>query len=171
MIREYKDKPGKVVAVGLNYRDHATEFNMPLPQEPILFIKPSTAVIHDGGLIVYPKGATRVDYEAELGVVIGRDCKRVRAEDAMDFIEGFTCVNDVTERHMQGRDGQWTRAKSFDTFCPIGPVVTDEINPGAVGVRCYLNGEQKQKSHTGNLIFTVEKIIEFVSGVMTLEKG
>jgi len=171
LIREYKDRPGKVVAVGLNYRDHATEFNMPLPQEPILFIKPATAVIHDGDFIVYPKGATRVDYEAELGVVIGRDCRRVRAEDAMNFIEGFTCVNDVTERNMQGRDGQWTRAKSFDTFCPIGPVVTDEIDPGDVGVRCYLNGELKQKSRTGNLIFTVEKIIEFASGVMTLEKG
>ncbi len=164
-------KPTKVVALGLNYRDHAEEFRMQIPEEPILFMKPSTAVIHSCDDIIYPSAATRVDYEAELAIVIGKKARCVPAERAGEYILGYTCLNDVTERHMQGRDGQWTRAKGFDTFCPIGPVITDEIDPDSVDVRAYLNGELKQQSNTRNLIFNVGRIVEFVSGVMTLLPG
>lgn len=164
-------KPTKVVALGLNYRDHAEEFKMPIPAEPVLFIKPSTAVIFSGDSIEYPRGATRVDYEAELAIVIGREARNVPAERAVDYILGYTCLNDVTERHIQGRDGQWTRAKGFDTFCPIGPIITDEIDPNCADVRAFLNGELKQQSNTKNLIFNIERILEFVSGVMTLLPG
>jgi 2-keto-4-pentenoate hydratase/2-oxohepta-3-ene-1,7-dioic acid hydratase in catechol pathway len=171
MITPCDVKPSKVIALGLNYRDHAEELKMPIPQEPIIFMKPSTAVIRDGGAIIYPRGAIRVDYEAELAIVIGKTARNVPAERAAEFILGFTCLNDVTERVMQGRDGQWTRAKGFDTFCPIGPVITDEIDPGAVDVRAYLNGELKQSSNTKNLIFGVPRIVEFVTSVMTLLPG
>ncbi len=163
--------PSKIVALGLNYRDHAKEFKLPVPEEPIIFMKPPTAVIFDGDDIVYPAQATRVDYEAELAIVIGKKAKNINAADVPDYIRGYTCLNDITERHIQGRDGQWTRAKSFDTFCSIGPVVTDEIDPANVAVRSYLNGELKQDSNTRNLIFTIGKIVEFVSGVMTLLPG
>jgi 2-keto-4-pentenoate hydratase/2-oxohepta-3-ene-1,7-dioic acid hydratase in catechol pathway len=164
-------KPSKIVALGLNYRDHAEEFKVPIPAEPILFIKPSTSVIHDGEAIVYPRGATRVDFEAELAIVIGRQARNVPAERAREFIEGYTCLNDVTERNMQGRDGQWTRAKGFDTFCPIGPEITDEVDPSCIDVRSFLNGELKQHSNTKNLIFGIGHIVEFVSGIMTLFPG
>ncbi|MFC1474433.1 fumarylacetoacetate hydrolase family protein, partial [bacterium] len=147
------------------------EFNLPIPDEPILFMKPATAVIFDGADIVYPKQATRVDYEAELAIVIGRKAKNVPAAQARDYILGYTCLNDVTERHMQGRDGQWTRAKSFDTFCPIGPVVTDEIDPDSTDVKSYVNGELRQDSNTSNLIFPIGAIIEFVTSVMTMLPG
>ena len=163
-------RPGKVIALGLNYRDHAEEFNMPIPEEPILFMKPGTSVIYPGDDIIYPLQATRVDYEAELAVIIGERARRVPADKARDFIAGYTCLNDVTERHMQGRDGQWTRAKGFDTFCPIGPVVAD-IDPDNVAVSSYVNGEQRQHSTTANLIFNVNQIVEFVTSVMTLEPG
>ena len=171
MITPFDVKPTKVIALGLNYRDHAEEFKMPIPEEPIIFMKPSTAVIRDGDPILYPRGATRVDYEAELAIVIGKQARNVPAERASEFIRGFACLNDVTERHIQGRDGQWTRAKGFDTFCPIGPVITDEIDPGAVEIRAYLNGEMKQNSNTKNLIFGIPRIIEFVTSVMTLLPG
>ncbi len=171
MIKECDVKPSKVIALGLNYRDHAEEFNMPIPKEPILFMKPATSVIYNGDSIVYPRGATRVDYEAELAIVIGKTARNIPADRALDFVMGYTCLNDVTERDMQKRDGQWTRAKGFDTFCPIGPVITDEIDPGAVDVRAYLNGELRQSSNTKNLIFDVPHIIEFVSSVMTLLPG
>lgn len=171
MIEKLTEKPSKVVALGLNYRDHAEEFDLPVPGEPIIFMKPATAVVFDGDEIVYPRQATRVDYEAELAIVIGRKAKDVCAGDAWDYIRGYTCLNDVTERHMQGRDGQWTRAKSFDTFCPVGPVVTDEIDPANASVRSFLNGELRQDSSTCNLIFPIDQIIEFVSSVMTLLPG
>jgi len=164
-------KPSKVIALGLNYGDHAREFNLDVPEEPIIFMKPATAIIGDGDPIIYPAKATRVDYEAELAIVIGREAKNVAASAAFEYIRGYTCLNDVTERHMQGRDGQWTRAKGFDTFCPAGPVVTDEIDPSNVDVKSYLNGELRQSSNTRNLIFPVPAIIEFVSSVMTLLPG
>jgi len=164
-------KPTKVVALGLNYRDHAEEFKMPIPGEPILFIKPPTSVIYDGGTIVYPRNATRVDYEAELAIVIGKQARNVPSDRAAEFIMGYTCLNDVTERHMQGRDGQWTRAKGFDTFCPVGPVITDEIDPNAVDVKSFLNGALKQHSNTKNLIFNISQIVEFITSVMTLMPG
>lgn len=171
MIEKFETIPSKVVCLGLNYRAHAKEFNMEIPERPLLFMKPSTSVIFDGGDIVYPAGATRVDYEAELAIVIGTAAKNVKAADAMKYVRGFTCLNDVTERHMQGIDGQWTRAKGFDTFCPIGPVVTDEVDPADLVIRSYVNGEMKQDSRTSDLIFNVAEIIEFISGVMTLNAG
>ncbi|MFA6449513.1 MAG: fumarylacetoacetate hydrolase family protein [bacterium] len=164
-------KPSKVIALGLNYRDHAEEFKMPIPKEPILFMKPATSVIYEGADIIYPSNATRVDYEAELAIVIGKEARNVAAVRATDFIRGYTCLNDVTERDMQTRDGQWTRAKGFDTFCPIGPVITDEIDPNAVEIKSFLNGELKQHSNTRNLIFNIAQIVEFVTSVMTLLPG
>ncbi len=171
MNREFDVKPSKVIALGLNYRDHAEEFNMPIPSEPVIFMKPSTSVIRDGDPIIYPLGATRVDYEAELAIVMGKTARNVAAADALHYVDGYTCLNDVTERDMQKRDGQWTRAKSFDTFCPVGPIITDEINPDEVNVKSFLNGELRQSSNTKNLIFDVRRIIEFVSSIMTLFPG
>jgi 4-hydroxyphenylacetate degradation bifunctional isomerase/decarboxylase decarboxylase subunit len=164
--------PGKIVAVGLNYRDHAQEMGIEIPQEPILFMKPSTSVIGHLDAIRYPAQSTRVDYEAELAVVIGKECKDVKAAHSRDYILGYTCFNDVTARDLQAKDGQWTRAKSFDTFAPIGPwIVTDLEDPHNLTVRAYLNGELKQSSNTSNLIFTVYELIEFISHVMTLNPG
>ncbi|UCD56298.1 MAG: fumarylacetoacetate hydrolase family protein [Candidatus Hydrogenedentota bacterium] len=163
--------PSKVVAVGLNYQEHIDETGMEKPAAPILFIKPSTSVIGPGEPIVYPSKAARVDYEAELAVVIGKKCKDASPEEVRSAILGYTCLNDVTERFMQGMDGQWTRAKSFDTFCPIGPYIVTDIDPKGLKVEAYLNGEQKQSASTDLLIFTVEELVSFVSGVMTLLPG
>jgi len=165
--------PTKVVALGLNYRNHAVEMKMPIPEEPIIFMKPATAVVGPGEAIVYPGGGLtrRVDYEAELGIVIAQRCHKVKAEDAASVIMGYTCVNDVTARDLQGKDGQWTRAKSFDSFCPIGPCIQTELNPADVKVRAILNGKVVQESSTSELIFPVPKIIEHVTRVMTLMPG
>jgi 2-keto-4-pentenoate hydratase/2-oxohepta-3-ene-1,7-dioic acid hydratase in catechol pathway len=165
--------PTKIVAVGLNYRDHAEELGLELPKEPILFMKPSTSVIGPLDDIIYPsQSSSRLDYEAELAVVISKPCKNVKASDARDFILGYTCLNDVTARDLQVSDGQWTRAKSFDTFAPIGPwIATDIVDPHQISVAAHLNGELKQSSNTSNLIFDVYTLIEFISGVMTLNKG
>lgn len=164
--------PGKIVAVGLNYRDHANEMGIEIPKEPILFMKPSTSVIGPEEEIVYPSRSSRVDYEAELAVVIARTCKGVDARDAADYILGYTCLNDVTARDLQARDGQWTRSKSFDTFAPIGPwIVTDIEDPHNLPIRALLNGETRQSSNTSNLIFTVYELVDFISHVMTLREG
>lgn len=164
--------PGKIVAVGLNYRDHAQEMGIEIPKEPILFMKPSTSVIGHLDAIRYPAQASRVDYEAELAVVIGKECRDVKAANAREYILGYTCFNDVTARDLQAKDGQWTRAKSFDTFAPIGPwIVTNLEDPHNLTVRAYLNGELKQSSNTANLIFNVYELIEFISHVMTLNPG
>jgi 2-keto-4-pentenoate hydratase/2-oxohepta-3-ene-1,7-dioic acid hydratase in catechol pathway len=163
--------PGKIIAVGLNYRDHAGEMGLAAPKEPIIFMKPSTSVIGPGENIIYPRQSTRIDYEAELGVVISKRCRNVKADQAEEVIFGYTCVNDVTARDLQATDGQWTRAKSFDTFCPIGPwIETDIRDPHALAISSRLNNEVKQSSSTANLIFTVFELIEFISSVMTLEK-
>ena len=164
-------KPGKVVAVGLNYRDHAEELGMPIPENPILFMKPRTAVIGPNADIVLPPSSERVDYEAELAVVIGRRARKVPVDEAFHFILGYTCLNDVTARDLQNKDGQWTRAKSFDTFCPLGPWIETELDPSDLLVRSFLNGEAKQKSSTSNLIFPVPDLVSFISHVMTLEPG
>ena len=164
-------QPSKVVAVGLNYQEHIEETGMQKPDAPVLFIKPSTAVIGPNQPIIYPRSAARVDYEAELAVVIGKKCRNVALEDAGDAILGYTCLNDVTERFMQGMDGQWTRAKSFDTFCPIGPCIVTDIEPKGLKVEAYLNNEQKQSGSTDMLIFGVEELVSFISGVMTLLPG
>ena len=164
-------EPSKVVAIGLNYRDHAAEMNKQLPQEPLMFLKPSTAVIGAGDAIRIPPNAGRVDHEAELGVVIGKRASRVPKERALDFVLGFTCVNDVTARDLQRKDVQYTRGKGFDTFAPIGPCVAIGLDPSALDIEGWVNGEKRQASNTRQLIFSVAEIIAFVSGVMTLLPG
>jgi 2-keto-4-pentenoate hydratase/2-oxohepta-3-ene-1,7-dioic acid hydratase in catechol pathway len=165
-------EPTKIVALGLNYRDHAEEFGHPIPAEPLIFLKPATAVIGPDDDIVYPAMSRRVDYEAELAVVIGRTCSNVQEDEAPDYILGYTCINDVTARDLQQKDGQWTRAKGFDTFAPLGPWIETEIaNPGNLTVEAYLNGERRQHSNTSNLIFKVAAQISFISRIMTLLPG
>ncbi len=165
-------EPTKIVCVGLNYRDHAEELGMPIPKEPVLFLKPpSSANAHEEEIII-PPISNRVDYEAELAVVIGRRCRDVSPEDAERYILGYTCFNDVTARDLQKKDGQWTRAKGFDTFAPFGPFVVspDEV-PEEMEIKLYLNGKLKQRGTTKNMIFSVPEIISFVSQVMTLLPG
>jgi len=164
-------EPGKAVCVGLNYRSHAREMELELPREPILFIKPPSAVIGPGEFIEYPAMSARVDYEAELAIVIGSRCKNVSVEEASRFVLGVTCANDVTARDLQGRDGQWTRAKSFDTFLPLGPYIITGLDPDRLDISLYLNGELKQKSNTADLIFKTGELVSFISRVMTLYPG
>jgi len=165
-------EPSKIVALGLNYRDHAAEFGNPLPEEPLLFIKPSTAVIGPGEPIVCPPMSRRVDYEAELAVVISRPARRVPEAQAQDYILGYTACNDVTARDLQKKDGQWTRSKSFDTFAPLGPwIETDIPDPDHLTVEAYLNGERRQHSSTSNLVFPVAYLVAFISRIMTLLPG
>lgn len=163
--------PSKIVAVGLNYRSHAKELGNPLPEAPLLFLKPSTAVIGPDDAIVYPSASSRVDYEGELGVVIRKKARKVASEESLDYVLGYTCFNDVTARDLQNRDGQWTRAKGFDTFAAFGPCIETELDPTDVPVETYLNGELKQQSNTSDLIYSVAGIISFASGVMTLLPG
>jgi len=163
--------PSKIVAVGLNYIDHAKELSMKVPDEPVLFMKPSTSVTGQDDNIIYPKMSRRVDYEAELAVVIKDKTKNIQPEEAHTHIFGYTCLNDVTARDLQKKDGQWTRAKSFDTFCPIGPYIVTDINPDNLKIALFLNGQLKQSSSTSNLIFNVRKLVSFVSKVMTLFPG
>jgi 2-keto-4-pentenoate hydratase/2-oxohepta-3-ene-1,7-dioic acid hydratase in catechol pathway len=165
-------EPTKIVAVGLNYRDHAKEIGHPLPEEPLLFLKPSTAVIGPDDDIVYPAMSRQVDYEAELAVVIGRTCRHVKAEDFRDYVLGYTAINDVTARDLQRQDGQFTRSKSFDTFAPLGPWVETAIpDPDNLMVEAYLNGERRQHSSTRNLVFPVGSLVSFISRIMTLVPG
>jgi 2-keto-4-pentenoate hydratase/2-oxohepta-3-ene-1,7-dioic acid hydratase in catechol pathway len=164
-------RPGKFVCVGLNYRDHAAEMSKPLPAEPMIFLKPSTATLDPGASILLPPGVGRVDYEAEFAVVIGRPAHRVPRARAWDYILGVTAVNDVTARDIQSREIQYTRAKGFDTFGPIGPCIATGGKDAVRGVECWVNGECRQKSTTGQLIFPVDYLVEYVSFVMTLEPG
>jgi 2-keto-4-pentenoate hydratase/2-oxohepta-3-ene-1,7-dioic acid hydratase in catechol pathway len=163
--------PSKIIGIGVNYRAHAIEMGRGLPEEPLMFLKPRTAMIADGEPIERPAGYARVDYEAELGVVIGQRARRVSRERALDFVLGFTCVNDVTVRDLQKRDVQYTRAKGFDTFCPIGPRIVAGLDPSQLAIRTRVNGETKQDSTTADLIFDVPALISFCSHHMTLEPG
>lgn len=164
--------PSKIICVGLNYRDHAKELGMPVPENPLLFLKPPSAVIGHLGKIVYPDKTGHMDYEAELAVIIGRRCKNVQAEDAGSVIMGYTCFNDVTARDLQTKDIQWTRAKSFDTFAPVGPYIADSsLDVSNLCIKTWVNGELRQDSSTANLIFNVPQLIEFISSIMTLEQG
>jgi len=164
--------PSKIVAIGLNYRAHAAEFKLEIPDEPLLFLKPSTAVIGPDEKIVYPAHMShRVDYEGELAVVIGRSAKDISTSEAPSYILGYTAFNDVTARDLQGRDGQWTRAKGFDTFAPIGPWIETELDAGALGIETFLNGESRQAAKTSDMIFNVFELVSFVSKVMTLLPG
>nr|WP_122013301.1 fumarylacetoacetate hydrolase family protein [Maliibacterium massiliense] len=163
--------PSKVVAVGINYRAHAAEMAHALPEDPIIFLKPPTSVIAPGEAILMPPQSARVDYEAEVGVVIGRRCRNVPEQEAMDVVLGYTCVNDVTARDLQKKDGQWTRAKGFDTFCPIGPWIVTEFDYEGARVQAILNGEVKQDATLAMLINPIPKLIAFITSVMTLEAG
>lgn len=163
--------PSKVVAVGKNYAEHAEELGSDLPDEPVIFLKPSTAVIGPGDPIPVPPGAGRVDHEGELALVVGRVARRVRAEDASKFVLGYTCGNDVTARELQRKDGQWTRAKGFDGFCPLGPWVETGLDPSDLWVECRVNGQVRQAARTSQMQFGPAELLEFVSRVMTLLPG
>ncbi len=163
--------PSKIVALGLNYHGHAKELNSPLPEAPLIFLKPSTAVIGPEDNIIYPPSSTRVDYECELGVVIKKPAQHVSVGDWASYVLGYTCFNDVTARDLQTRDVQWTRAKSFDTFAAIGPCIETELDPGNVGLATYLNGKLKQQGNTSDLIYSVPELVSFISQVMTLLPG
>jgi 2-keto-4-pentenoate hydratase/2-oxohepta-3-ene-1,7-dioic acid hydratase in catechol pathway len=163
--------PSKIVAVGRNYREHAAELGHDLPSEPLLFLKPSTALLAPGGTIVLPRASQRVDYEGELGVVIGRPARRVQASRALDYVLGYTCVNDVTARDLQRRDVQFTRSKSFDTFCPLGPCIATGLRPEDLVVETRVNGVLKQSAPASRMIFGVAELVGFISQIMTLLPG
>jgi 2-keto-4-pentenoate hydratase/2-oxohepta-3-ene-1,7-dioic acid hydratase in catechol pathway len=163
--------PSKIIGIGLNYRDHAAELGMPLPEEPMLFLKPDTAVIGHNQWIRYPSEAARVDFEAELGIVIGKQARRIKAQEAAEVILGYTCFNDVTARDLQAKDVQFTRAKGFDTFAPLGPWIVTDIDPMGLEIESYLNGEPRQRSNTRHLIFDPYALVHFISTIMTLKPG
>ena len=167
-------QPGKVIAVGLNYKDHAGEAKMELPKAPVLFAKWTTCLIASGEAIVIPKGVTQIDYEAELAVIIGKQAVRVSEAEALDFVFGYTAMNDVTDREAQSKDGQWVRSKSYDTFGPIGPLVVpaDKIgDPHNLKIEARLNGKVMQSSNTNNLIFNIPFLISYISQRITLQPG
>jgi 2-keto-4-pentenoate hydratase/2-oxohepta-3-ene-1,7-dioic acid hydratase in catechol pathway len=164
-------QPSKIVAVGLNYRDHAEEVGIPIPDEPMIFLKPSTAVVGPEESIVIPSMSRRVDYEAELGVVIKQRTRSVSPDKAVEAVLGYTCFNDITARDLQKKDMPFTRAKGFDTFAPVGPWIATDVDPSDLIVECYLNGERVQHSTTRHMIFGVNVLISFVSQVMTLLPG
>ena len=163
--------PSKVVCIGVNYRDHAEEMGLELPVEPLMFLKPSTTVVGPEEPIVYPKLTENLHYEGELAVVIKKEAKRVKAADAEDYILGFTCAIDVTARDLQMKDGQWTRGKSFDTFCPLGPAIAAKVDYQNLRIVTRVNGEVRQDSNTNQMVFTVPQLVEAVSTVMTLLPG
>jgi 2-keto-4-pentenoate hydratase/2-oxohepta-3-ene-1,7-dioic acid hydratase in catechol pathway len=167
-------RPGKIVCVGRNYVEHAKELGNVVPERPLLFMKPPSAVIGDGDSIVLPTDSERVDHEGEIGVVIGRRLRHARAEDVVAALAGITCVNDVTARDLQKTDGQWTRAKGFDTFCPVGPrlVPLAEAPPLAeLEVLCRVNGVERQRGSAAHMAFDVATLVAYISRVMTLEPG
>jgi len=164
--------PTKIVCVGLNYRDHAEEMKSNIPEDPRLFIKPNTAIIGHEDIIVYPYHmSSRVDYEGELAVVMGKRAKDVNIDEALDYVFGYTCLNDITARDLTTKDVQYTRGKGFDTFAPLGPFIETELDPSNLHIATYLNGEIKQSSNTTKLIFNVPKLVSFISNVMTLLPG
>jgi 2-keto-4-pentenoate hydratase/2-oxohepta-3-ene-1,7-dioic acid hydratase in catechol pathway len=162
---------GKIILAGLNYKDHAREMNMPIPKEPVIFMKPATAVIGHDAKIIYPTQSKNVHYEAELAFIIGKKAKNVKSSQAAKYIFGYTCLNDVTARDLQAKDGQWTRAKGFDTFCPLGPFIDTTYDWQRKNIRLYLNGLLKQDSTTSNVIFNPSRLLAFISTVMTLYPG
>jgi 2-keto-4-pentenoate hydratase/2-oxohepta-3-ene-1,7-dioic acid hydratase in catechol pathway len=166
-------RPSKIVCVGRNYRDHAAELGNEVPAEPLIFLKPPSSLLAPRGVVRRPAISARVDFEGELGVVIARKCYQLAAdEDVRPYILGYTCVNDVTARDLQSKDGQWTRAKGFDTFCPVGPLVTNEIDPWAgIGVETRVNGTVRQQGNTRDFIFPLDVVIHYISQVMTLMPG
>ncbi|MCU0280680.1 MAG: fumarylacetoacetate hydrolase family protein [Acidimicrobiia bacterium] len=163
--------PTKVVGVGRNYAGHAAERGVEVPAEPVIFLKPATAVIGPGASVVLPLEAKEVHHEAELAVVVGRVAHRVAAEDAGGFILGYTAANDVSARDLQKQDGQWARAKGFDTFCPLGPAIETELDPTGLSISCTVNGEIRQEANTADMVFGVAELFAFISRVMTLLPG
>ena len=163
--------PSKIIGIGLNYRDHAEEMGVPLPEEPILFIKPSTSVIGHGDKIILPSISQRVDYEGELAVVIGKRARKVSAEKAKEYILGYTCFNDITARDLQKKDVQFTRSKSFDTFSSLGPWIVNDVDPMDLQIETRVNNEIKQRSKTSNLHRNVYELVSFISNIMTLLPG
>jgi 2-keto-4-pentenoate hydratase/2-oxohepta-3-ene-1,7-dioic acid hydratase in catechol pathway len=164
-------QPSKVVCVGLNYADHAEELNLNLSKEPLLFLKPPSAVIGPGDFIICPNACQQLDYEGELAVVIREKAKNVSVEEVHKIILGYTCGNDITARDLQRLDGQWTRAKSFDTFCPLGPWINNELDPTKIDIKLWVNDELKQNSNTSQMIFPVDFLISYISRIMTLCPG
>jgi len=163
--------PTKIIGVGRNYAEHAAELGHEPPKEPLLFLKSPSALNHPGGDIVYPRQSARVDYEGELAVVIGERCRDVARHEALATVRGYTIINDVTARDLQKSDGQWARAKGFDTFAPLGPWIETDLDPKLLTVRTYLNGERKQDAPTSAMIFDVAALIEYISAAFTLEPG
>lgn len=163
--------PSKIIALGLNYFDHAEEFKLKIPEEPLIFLKPSTAVIGHKENIIYPKMTERLDYEAELGVIIKNKVKNIKPKEVYENILGYTCFNDVTARDLQKKDGQWTRSKSFDTFAPLGPYIVTDLEPNNLEIKLRQNGKVKQHSSTSKMIFKIEEMVSFISQIMTLNPG
>lgn len=163
--------PTKIIALGLNYFDHANEFKMKIPEEPLIFLKPPSAVIGHKECIIYPNMSKHLDYEAELGIFIKNRIKNIEPKDVYQNILGYSCFNDVTARDIQKKDGQWTRAKSFDTFAPIGPYIVTDLEPNNLRIELRKNGQVEQQSSTSNMIFKVDKIVSFISQIMTLNPG
>lgn len=169
-----KKKPSKIICVGLNYHCHAKELGMGTPRHPIIFLKPTTALIGPKDKIIYPKISKRVDYEGELALVIKKKARNIRSKDVKKYVEGFICCNDITARDLQKLDKQWTRGKSFDTFCAVGPRIvkwSKKFNPNKLKIQTFLNGKIKQDSNTSEFIFNVEYVVSFISKVMTLLPG
>jgi 2-keto-4-pentenoate hydratase/2-oxohepta-3-ene-1,7-dioic acid hydratase in catechol pathway len=163
--------PSKIVCIGRNYVAHAKEMQNDVPPEPLLFLKPPSSLLGPNDRVVLPKASTRVEHEAELGIVLGRRARNVTREEALGYVFGYICVCDVTARDLQKKDGQWTRAKGFDTFCPVGPFVETEFDSTSARIQCRVNGEIRQDGSTSKMIFDVSTLIAYVSHVMTLEAG
>ena len=165
--------PSKIVCVGRNYREHAAELGNEVPAEPLLFLKAPSAVISPGEAIRIPELSKRVDFEGEIAIVIGERCSRIGPEeDPRDYVRGYTIANDVTARDLQKKDGQWSRAKGFDTFCPVGPLVTDEVDPATgISITTRLNGELRQDGNTRDLIFSIDYLLRYITAAMTLFPG
>jgi len=165
-------KPSKIVCVGRNYAAHAAELGNDVPTEPLLFLKAPSALIHNGESIVIPEVSSQVEHEGELAVVISKSCKNLTdSDDPFEFVLGYTCLNDVTARDIQKKDVQFTRGKSFDTFCPIGPYIETELDVTDISVTCRVNGEVKQQARTSQMVFPVAHLIRYISNMMTLNTG
>jgi 2-keto-4-pentenoate hydratase/2-oxohepta-3-ene-1,7-dioic acid hydratase in catechol pathway len=164
-------EPSKIIGIGRNYRDHAKELGHDVPSEPLMFLKPPSALLAPGGTLLLPPESQRVDHEGELGVVIGRRCRRVTRAEALDFVFGYTIACDVTARDLQKKDGQWARAKGFDGFCPVGPYVVRGVDPSALGLKVEVGGSIRQDGNTRDMIFGVAELIAHASAAMTLEPG
>ncbi len=163
--------PGKIICVGRNYVEHAKEHNAEIPEVPLLFIKPASSVIGHEQAILIPPQSQQIEHEAELAVIIGQTARWVEPPEAMRYVFGYTIANDVTARDLQRSDGQWTRSKSFDTFCPLGPWIETEFDPSDSLITCHVNGQMRQMASTHDMIFKVEQLIAFISSIMTLEQG